>query len=110
MAGAYDQHLVLDVGYLSLALSVVLVAALLRRDIALIRIAAAAGLVFAVPHLAYHAGHLRGFSDSDGTMEVVALAIAALAPAVALITTFARRSSSTVPAVAPTLSGGLTDS
>jgi membrane protease YdiL (CAAX protease family) len=87
---------------------VVLVAALLRRDIPLVRTAAVAGLVFAVPHLAYHAGHLKGFSDSDGTMEVIALAIAALAPAVALLTTFSRRSSNIAPVVAPTSSAGST--
>jgi hypothetical protein len=95
-AGRYDQHLVLDVGYLSLALTVVLVAALLRRDTALVRTACVASLVFAVPHLAYHADHLNGFSTTDGAMEVVALAVAALAPAVALLTTFARRSSNAV--------------
>jgi hypothetical protein len=86
--GPYDQHLVVDVGFLFLALSVTLLAALFHREKVLVRTATVAALVFAVPHHWYHVTHLRGFSTSLALNELVSPAIMAAAPLVALAYTF----------------------
>jgi hypothetical protein len=52
--GPYDEHLVRDVGALSLALTVVLVAALVAPDRRLVLVAGLAYLAWAVPHLVFH--------------------------------------------------------
>jgi len=52
--GPYDEHLVRDVGALSLALTVVLVAALVWLERRLVIVAAAAYLAWELPHLAFH--------------------------------------------------------
>lgn len=52
--GPYDEHLVRDVGALSLALTVVLVAALVSLDRRLVLVAGLAYLAWSVPHLAFH--------------------------------------------------------
>jgi hypothetical protein len=61
----YNEHLVRDVGALSLALTVVLCAAALTLDRAMIRTALLALIVYAVPHTIFHAGHLEGFPTAD---------------------------------------------
>jgi hypothetical protein len=86
MDGSYDQHLVFDVGLLSLALTVTLLAAIWKRERVLVATASIAALVFAVPHLAFHAGHLDGFSTSDSMLEMISLAITVAAPLLALWT------------------------
>jgi len=52
--GPYDEHLVRDVGALSLALAVVLVAAIVWLERRLVIVAAAAYLAWMLPHLAFH--------------------------------------------------------
>jgi hypothetical protein len=91
--GPYNEHLLVDVGMLSLALTLVLLAALWKRDKVLIRTASVAALVFAGPHLAYHASHLDRFSTTDTILEMTALAIAVVAPLIALITTISDQAS-----------------
>jgi hypothetical protein len=77
----YNEHLVRDVGGLSLALVVVLVAAALRTDRWTARVAAVSALVFMVPHTAFHALHLAHFPVVDAvaqTAGTVALAVLAV--------------------------------
>ena len=82
-AGPYDEHLVLDVGLLSLALTLTLLVALWRRDVILVRTASLAALVFAAPHLAYHARHLDRFRhERRRPPETTSLAVAVVAPLV----------------------------
>jgi hypothetical protein len=64
-----------------------LLAALWRREKVLVRTASVAALVFAVPHLAYHASHLVHFSKTDTILEMVALSLAVVAPLTSLIVT-----------------------
>jgi hypothetical protein len=52
--GPYDEHLVRDAGALSLALTLVLVAALVWLERRLVIVAAAAYLAWELPHLAFH--------------------------------------------------------
>ncbi len=67
----YNEHLVRDVGGLTLALGVVLVAALLRTDRFTVRLAAVAGAVFAVPHTVFHALHVAHFPVVDAVVQTV---------------------------------------
>ena len=67
----YNEHLTRDVGGLSLALVVVLVAAAVRGDRWSARVAAVATAVFAVPHTVFHALHLEHFSTVDAAVQTV---------------------------------------
>ena len=85
-AGPYDEHLVRDVGALYLALLAVTVLALLRPASvrpASVRpwVAGLAWLVFAAPHLVFHAAH-AGPGDA---VEVTALALNVLLAALACL-------------------------
>lgn len=88
MMGTYDQHLVVDVGFLFLAVTVTLVVALFHRETVLVRTASVSALIFAVPHLAYHATHLSGFTMAQTLNELWGLVVMIIAPLVALATTF----------------------
>ncbi len=74
--GPYNQHLVRDVGELSLALLVVMVAALVTLSIPLVRTALVAVIVNGVLHVVYHARHLDPFSSSDGVAVIGSLVLA----------------------------------
>jgi hypothetical protein len=78
--GPYNEHLVRDVGALNLALAVVTAAAAHRRDPWLIRLAAVATLVYAVPHLAYHTTAMGPFGVGDAVAQLVALTFQIAAP------------------------------
>ncbi|MBY5162161.1 hypothetical protein KR546_06625 [Nitriliruptoria bacterium AS10] len=76
--GPFNEHLVRDVGALQLALGVVAGLAVTRPW--LTGVAALATLVFAVPHLAYHATHLAPFGVGDAVAQLVALTVQVLVP------------------------------
>ncbi len=69
--GAYDEHLVRDVGVLFLALIIVTVWAALRGE--LTRAVAIAWVVQGVLHVVYHIGHLDGLGTADKLALVVSL-------------------------------------
>lgn len=71
--GAYDEHLVRDVGVLFLALVLVTAWAAVTRTAE--RATAAAWLLQGVAHLAFHANHLDGLSGADGGGLLVSLAV-----------------------------------
>ena len=83
--GPFNEHLVRDFGSLNLALTVVLVGALLRPSRWLVRVAALAYLVNAVPHLLYHATHLDVYGSSDKVLNVVSLGMAVAGGAVLVL-------------------------
>lgn len=82
--GPFNEHLVRDVGALQLAIGALAGLAVARPW--LTGVVAAATLVFAVPHLAYHATHLAPFGVVDAVAQLVALTIQVLVP-VRLLTT-----------------------
>jgi hypothetical protein len=88
--GPYDEHLVTDVGagLLALAALVLLAAWLLERR--LVIVALVVWLVFALPHLVFHAGHTDGLSTGDNVVNVVELGLAVAIP-LALLALAARR-------------------
>ena len=90
--GTYDEHLVRDVGALFLALIVVTVWAIWRREAA--RLVAVAWLVQGTLHLAYHLGHLDAYDTVDRLGLVGSLVTI---PALALVTLWAGRPSRPKP-------------
>jgi hypothetical protein len=87
----YNEHLVRDVGALSLALTVVLVAAAVTADRLLARVALAAFATYAVPHTIFHSLHLEHFAQADAVAQMSGF-VAQLALIVALfIVTLDRR-------------------
>ena len=83
--GAYNEHLLRDVGALNLSLAVGSAAVAVRPRPGPARLVGAAWLVYAVPHFAYHSGHLPADPvDAAGNVvslgAVVLLAVAACLP------------------------------
>jgi hypothetical protein len=83
--GPFNEHLVRDVGGLNLALAAVTVVALVQRTAVLVRTAALAWLLYAVPHLVYHANHLDVYDGTDTVLMIGSLAVATLLPAWLLV-------------------------
>ena len=71
----YNEHLVRDVGELSLALTVVLAAAAVSGQWLLSAVAVAAIAVYAVPHAIFHFLHLEGFPTSDAIAQTIGIAL-----------------------------------
>lgn len=84
-AGAYDEHLVRDVGGLYLALGVVTLWAILRPRTDLFAVVGIAWEVFSVPHVLFHAGHLDGLTGFDKAAEVGSLAGTVLVAALLIV-------------------------
>jgi hypothetical protein len=78
--GAYDEHLVRDVGALYLGSLVVLAFAFAWLDRRLVQAALVSYAVAAVPHLAYHATALDNLSTGDAVAEMAGLAIGVVLP------------------------------
>ncbi len=83
--GPYNEHLVRDVGALNLALTVVLVAALVRLSGDLVRVAAAASLAWNAPHALYHTFNTDGLGTFDVVLNLGGLALSAVFPVVLLV-------------------------
>lgn len=76
----YNEHLVRDVGALSLSLAVLVAAAALTLQRLLVTVAALATLAWSIPHLAFHLGHLEGLATADKVGQVVVLVLGVVAP------------------------------
>jgi nucleoside-diphosphate-sugar epimerase len=109
--GPYNEHAFRDFGSSQLALAAVLVAAWLRPERYLVRTAALAYLLFATPHLAYHAFNLDVYDTGDKVANMVALGLAVAGPVVLVLGTaradrygrpsWGRSGSSSLPSSAP---------
>ena len=78
--GPFNEHLVRDVGQLSVALSLVSLVAVITMVPLLVRVSAAAWLLNAVPHLVYHLRHLDGYDTFDQVGEIVSLGLLVALP------------------------------
>jgi hypothetical protein len=78
--GAYDEHLVRDVGALYLGALVLLVLAWVWLDRRLVQGALISYAVAALPHLIYHCTALDNFSTGDAVAEIGGLAVNVLVP------------------------------
>ena len=76
----YNEHLIRDVGGLSLGLAVLTGAAALTLERRLVIVTALAILVWSTPHLIFHLAHLEGLSTSDKVGQVVVLVLGVVAP------------------------------
>jgi hypothetical protein len=87
----YNEHLVRDVGALSLALTVLLGYAAVRPEPRTVRLALAAFAVYAVPHTIFHALHLEGFAPADALAQMVGFAVQLALLVVLFLATIRRR-------------------
>jgi hypothetical protein len=83
--GPYNHHLVTDVGELNLALFVVTLAALISVNRLLVRVTAAAWLVYGIPHFLYHATHTDPFETGDVVAALTSLSLAIVLPVILLV-------------------------
>jgi nucleoside-diphosphate-sugar epimerase len=82
--GPFNEHLVRDVGGLNLALALVLVVAAATMLVPMVRAVAIAYLVYGVPHLLYHLGHLSHLTVLQRVANLVTLGAAVVASVVIL--------------------------
>ena len=71
--GAYDEHLVRDVGSLFCGLGVLMLIAAWRGQRSLTLTAVTVWLIFAVPHTIYHLFNLGPYNTIDGVANVIVL-------------------------------------
>jgi hypothetical protein len=81
----YNEHLMSDVGGLTLAVTAVVGYAAIHLDQHVVRGALVGYLVFAVTHVAFHATHLAGFTTADAVDVVTGLASYAAIPVALLV-------------------------
>lgn len=81
--GAYDEHLVRDVGVLFLALIIVTVCSVWRREA--MTVVAIAWLVHGLLHVGFHIGHLDGLETADQVGLVGSLVSIPILAAVSLL-------------------------
>lgn len=89
--GPFNEHLVRDVGELSLALLVVLGVAAITLSVPLVRAALIAVIVNGGLHVLYHARHLNMFATGDATAIMVSLGLAPVVAVVLLAMTAPKR-------------------
>ncbi|MBO3744720.1 hypothetical protein J5X84_01480 [Streptosporangiaceae bacterium NEAU-GS5] len=85
---AYNEHLLRDFGGYGLGFAVMFAVAAMTAERVLTRTVLAGYLVYAVPHLVFHLGHLAPFSVGDAAAQVVGLAALVVLPAVLLVVAF----------------------
>jgi len=81
----YNEHLMRDVGALTLALVLVLTAAAIWPERRLVQVALTANLTFTVPHFLFHATHVDHYPTGSAIGLIITLAIAVLLPAALLV-------------------------
>ena len=84
MNGAYDEHLIRDVGSFYLALTATSIAGIIARTAVPGRVAGLGWTVFGVFHFGYHITHLTG-SAADIAGNVISLGLSALLGIVLLL-------------------------
>lgn len=85
--GPYDQHLMSDVGELTLALGVILALAAIVFERRLVRVALVGYLVQGIPHLVFHSVHRGGLSAADNVANLAVLGGAVVVSAGLLLLT-----------------------
>jgi len=76
----YNEHLVRDVGAFNLSFALLFAWATLALERRLTQATLVAYLVYAVPHLIYHIGHLMRFPPADAAAQTVSLFIVVVIP------------------------------
>jgi hypothetical protein len=81
----YNQHLLSDVGGLTLAITVMVAYAAIHLEYRLVCGALIGFIVFAVTHVAFHAAHLAGLGVGDAVEVIVVLTVDAIIPVLLLL-------------------------
>jgi hypothetical protein len=81
----YNEHLVRDVGSLSLAMAVVTLGALASRRRSVVRVVGAAWLVESVPHLLFHLFNRQGLDATQQAGSLTGLALSVVLALVSLV-------------------------
>jgi hypothetical protein len=89
----FNEHLMSDVGGLTLAITAVLVYAAIHPEHRLVTGALTGFIVFAVTHVLFHATHLDGFTTSDAVEVITVLTVDAIIPIALLLVVRAYRRS-----------------
>jgi hypothetical protein len=84
----YSEHLMRDVGALTMAYAFVLAVAAVTMDRLMVRTALVANLIFTVPHFVFHALHLGEFPTGDAIGQTISLGVGMLLPAACLTLTW----------------------
>jgi 2-alkyl-3-oxoalkanoate reductase len=99
--GPYNEHLLRDLGGANLALSVIILFAIARPTVGVVRAVAAALLVAQVPHFIYHAAHLEVLPTTlDRILQTASLTLTLAIPLLVLARSGGIREE-TVPSVEP---------
>lgn len=88
--GVYNEHSMLDLGYVYVAFGIVLAWAAVRLGRELTRAALVAALVANVPHLIFHLGHTRALPLADDVAQSLLLALPTAVNLAALLLTLRR--------------------
>ncbi|MCV7100537.1 hypothetical protein H7I01_09055 [Mycobacterium palustre] len=88
----YSEHLMRDVGALSLSLALVLVVAAVTMERRMVQVGLGAYLVFAVLHFLFHTTHLENFTTAAAVGQTAILGVGVLLPAGLLLLTGRRGS------------------
>lgn len=83
--GPYNEHLVRDFGSLNLALAAVTVVALVTLARPVVLAAAAAWILYSLPHLVYHLRHLDLYDTTDQVLNIAALVGGLVLPVIVLV-------------------------
>jgi hypothetical protein len=84
----YSEHLMRDVGALTMGYTFVLAVAAVTMDRLMVRTALVGNLIFTVPHFVFHAFHLATFPTGDAIGLISLLGLAVLLPAGCLALTW----------------------
>ena len=85
--GPFNEHLVRDVGSLNLGLAAVLIVAIVTLSRPTIIAAAAASLLYGIPHLTYHIVNTDRLAAGDVAVSLGGLALFAVVPIAVIVVT-----------------------
>lgn len=94
--GPFNEHLIRDFGALNLALACFTLAAAWAGGRAMVRAAAAASILYGVPHLVYHLRHADVYRSADKLSSIGGIAFSVVLAVVVLVSTRQRDRSSQV--------------
>lgn len=73
LAPPYNEHLMRDFGAANVAIGIIVVATMVWMQKRYVQLVLVAYLAFAVPHLAFHLGHLHDATMGDVVFQLVSL-------------------------------------
>ncbi|MFC4585746.1 DUF4267 domain-containing protein [Sphaerisporangium corydalis] len=84
MLPPFNEHLLRDFGALNISIAAILGVSAFTMDRRLVMTVLVAGVVFAIPHMIFHAAHLDNFPPPDAIAQTILLALMVVLPVVLL--------------------------